>query len=106
MKETIKKVLSQVPSYTEIYVFGSALKSLQPNDLDILVIYDSKVYPKANIYNAFKSISEVLYEVFNLPIDLTVLSYSENNSMNFVKEIKAIKLKCFLQSKFLKERIL
>lgn len=106
MKETIEKILSQVPRYTEIYVFGSVLKSLQPNDLDILIIYDSKAYPKANIYNSCKSIREVLYEIINLPVDLTVLSYYENYSMNFVKEINAIKLEYFLQSKFFKERIL
>ncbi|AKN31870.1 DNA polymerase III subunit beta [Clostridium carboxidivorans P7] len=103
MKETIKKILSEVPSSTEIYVFGSVLRSLQPNDLDILVIYDSKVYPKANIYDACKRISEVLYEAFNLPIDLTVLSYSENDAMNFIKEVKARELKFFLQGKFFKD---
>lgn len=36
----------------------------------------------------FKSISEVLYETINLTVDLTVLSYSENDRMNFIKEIK------------------
>lgn len=103
MKETIQKILSEVPSSSEIYVFGSVLRSSQPNDLDILVIYDSKIYPKANIYNACKRISMILSEAFNLDVDLTVLSYSENDRMNFIKEVKAIKLKCFLKGKFFKD---
>ena len=106
MKETIQKILSEVPNSTEFYVFGSILISSQPNDLDFLVIYDSKVYPKANIYNACKSISEILYETFNLHVHLTVLSCSENDRIDFIKEVKAIKLKYFLQDNFLKGRIL
>ncbi|WP_278599773.1 nucleotidyltransferase domain-containing protein [Clostridium tertium] len=105
MKETIQKILSEVPNSTEFYVFGSILSSPQPNDLDILVIYDSKVYPKANIYNACKSISEILYKTFNLQVDLTVLSCSENDRIDFIKEVKAIKLKYFLQNSFLNRKI-
>lgn len=104
MKEIIEEILLQVPSYTQIYIFGSVLKSNQPNDLDIIVIYDSEVYPNANIYNECKNMNQILYETFKLPIDLTVLSYSENDSINFVKEVKGIELKHFLQSKFLNER--
>lgn len=105
MKETIEKILLEVPSNTEVYVFGSVLRELNPNDLDILVIYDSKTYPKANIYNACKSITEVLVETFNLDVDLTVLSYSENSRVNFIKEVKAIELKCFLQENYLRNNL-
>ena len=105
MLEIIEKILLQVPRYTEIYVFGSVLKSFHPNDLDILVIYDSNIYPNANIYSACESICTVLYETFNLPLDLTVLSYSENDSINFDKEVKAIKLQYFLQRTLLKRKL-
>ncbi|MGY5217338.1 nucleotidyltransferase domain-containing protein [Clostridium butyricum] len=94
-----------MPSYTQIYVFGSVLKSCQPGDLDIIVVYDSKAYPNAKIYNACKDMNKILFETFKLPIDLTVLSYSENDSINFVKEVKAIELKHFLRSRFLNKRI-
>ncbi|WP_236883230.1 nucleotidyltransferase domain-containing protein [Clostridium botulinum] len=91
-----------MPRSAEIYVFGSVLRSLEPNDLDILVIYDSKIYPKANIYIACKKMIDILAKTFNLDVHLTVLNYSENNEMNFVKNVKAIKLKSFLQNKLLK----
>lgn len=105
MKETIEKILLEVPSNAEVYVFGSVLRELKPNDLDILVIYDSKAYPKANIYNACKRITEILVETFNLDVDLTVLSYSENNRVNFIKEVRAIELKCFLQENYLRNNL-
>lgn len=103
MKDVIEKILLEVPKNTDIYVFGSVLRELNPNDLDILVIYDSKVYPKANIYNASKRLSEVLIETFKLDVDLTVLSYSENDKEDFIKEVSAIELKYFLQGKIFKE---
>lgn len=105
MIEIVEEILIQVPKYVEIYVFGSVLKSFRPNDLDILVIYDSNIYPNTNIYTACENICTVLYKTFNLPLDLTVLSYSENDSVNFDKEVKAIKLEYFLQKTFLKMKL-
>lgn len=99
MKDKIEKILLEVPKNTDIYVFGSVLISLQPNDLDILIIYDSKIYPKASIYNESKNICNKLSKLLNLQVDLTVLNYSENYEMNFIEEVKAIKLKCFLEGK-------
>lgn len=98
MKEKTKKILLKVPKSTNIYVFGSMLSSLAPKDLDILVVFNPKIYPGATIYKTCEELTNALFEVFKLEVDLTVLSYTENNEMNFIKEVKAIKLKDFLQN--------
>ena len=99
MIEIIKKILLAVPRRSEIYIFGSALTSLVPNDLDVLVIYDSHKYPKATIYIVCEKISGILKKNFNLDVHLTVLSYLENREKNFIEEINAIKLEDFLREK-------
>lgn len=96
MTEKIKKILSEVPNKTEVYVFGSILTSQTPNDLDILIVYDSSYYPKNNIYKNCDNFINTLYEIFNLDIHFTVLSYYENNEVNFKEEVKAIELNKFL----------
>lgn len=98
MKEKVKKILLKVPKNTDVYVFGSILNSLAPKDLDILIVYNTRIYPKSTIYKSSEGLTKILFEVFKLDVDLTVLSYSENNEMNFSKEVKAIKLKDFLEN--------
>jgi predicted nucleotidyltransferase len=102
MNEKMKKILLEVPNSTEVYVFGSILKSPEPNDLDILVVYNSNIYPKATIYKACEKLKSSLTKIFKLNVDLTVLSYSENNELKFSEEVKAVELKKFLQYETIK----
>lgn len=99
MTEKIEKILLQVPKNTEVYVFGSILKSLKPNDLDILVIYDSNLYKNASIYVECEKMINFLTTTFNLYVHLTALSYLENQNENFIDEVNAIELKAFLENR-------
>lgn len=96
MKEKIKRILSELPNKVEVYVFGSILISQNANDLDILIIYDSKYYPRNNIYKCCNNIINTLHDVFKLDIDITALSCSENDEINFAKKVEAIRLDEFL----------
>lgn len=100
MKEKARKILLEVPKSTDVYVFGSMLNSIAPKDLDILVIYNPIIYPEASIYKSCECLTNTLFEVFKLEVDLTVLSFTENNEMNFIEEAKAIKLKDFFENSY------
>lgn len=82
-------ILSKVPKHTQVYIFGSALTSSHPNDLDILVIYDSDVYPMAEIYEHCKAFIKSLFKQFKLNVDATYLSINEAKSVSFIEKVGA-----------------
>lgn len=90
-------MLTKVPSNTEIFVFGSILRVSNPNDFDIIIVYDSLVYPLATIYDSSKEIINCLEEEFKIKIHVTYLSYKEINQTTFLREVSAIPLMQFLK---------
>lgn len=78
--------------FDSIFVFGSALWSDSPRDLDILLIYeDSKL---SLISSAEARIIDALAEYLpDLPIHLTTLSQSELVSTDFLNKINYVKVK-------------
>ena len=78
-------------SFDSIYLFGSVLYSEKtPNDIDILLIYS--VYSEQLIDNA-----NILHYTLNskseLPVDLTILSVTEDCEMKFLEKSNSIFLK-------------
>lgn len=73
------------------YLFGSIIKdNCKPNDIDILILYDdSSINNFYSVINLRKILEERLTWIFNLPIDITLLSYKENTEINFVLSEKA-----------------
>lgn len=89
-------ILSKVPKHTEIYVFGSILRSSNPNDLDIIIVYDPFVYPLYTIYDSSNSLIVSLHERFNVKVHAVYLSYGETKECTFIKDVGAITLIQFL----------
>lgn len=82
----IKNSLSLIDVFIDIYIFGSALYSKIPNDIDILVIYGSEseiLYIK----NALNSLS-LLY-----PLDVYYMTLIEAQELNFIVETSAVELR-------------
>ncbi len=76
--------LNLFDSFCSVYLFGSILQSSKKShDIDILLIYS--VYSEQVIKNANKILS-ILNKESELPIDLTVLSVSEEKEMKFIKK--------------------
>lgn len=90
-------ILSKVPKHTDIYVFGSILRTNNPNDLDIIIVYDSIVYPFATIYDSSKDLITSLHEKFNIRVHVTYLSYMELKQSTFINDVGAITLMKFLK---------
>ena len=74
-----------------IYVFGSALWSDTPRDLDILLVYPDERLPA--VPDAEKQVRVGLAEDFpGLPIHLTSMSQTELNSTKFLSRIAYVRI--------------
>lgn len=81
----IRNSLSLLGVFIDIYIFGSALYSNMPNDIDILIIYGSEdelLYIK----NAFSYLG-LLY-----PLDIYYMTLIETQELNFIVKTNAVKL--------------
>jgi len=87
----------EVPNDIEVFVFGSVLISDSPNDLDIIIIYDNGVISSRDIYKYTSNFIENLSGVTDLFIDITYLTKSENENIDFVNLVSAISLLEFLK---------
>ncbi len=68
--------------FDEVYLFGSSLTKLTPNDVDLLLIY--KWYsPKIEVKKG--EISLFLQKLLDIEIDLTILSQNELEQTEFLK---------------------
>lgn len=72
-------------SFEHVYLFGSVLKEdRKPNDIDILIIY--KHY-SAQIGEKVKEIHEQMEQEYDLPVDISVLSVTEEIETGFLERI-------------------
>lgn len=87
-----------MPNKVKVYVFGSVMRNCNPNDIDIIVIYDSIFYPKYTIADICKELLVKIQEVTNLKVDVTYLSEIEEQNSKFITEVGAIPLEAYLLS--------
>jgi predicted nucleotidyltransferase len=73
----------------KLYIFGSYLFSENPNDLDLLILYEKDKYSPQNIINYCKFIKGEFNRVINIPIHITALSLNEGSK--FLIDSNAIK---------------
>lgn len=72
--------------FMEVYLFGSALSSESPNDIDLVLVYRIKDEESATGRKA--ELTERLGQVFpDLPIDLTILSEEELAGTRFLDAV-------------------
>lgn len=85
---SLKKELKQV----DIYIFGSFLSSMKPNDIDLIVIYDSTVYKRDSIYWYCLNLIDQIRQKTGLPVDVTYLSTDEEVDNRFVETVNAVSI--------------
>lgn len=73
-----------------LYLFGSAKTKKNPNDLDILLIYEQNRLGFEELLRVKKEIMEFLICNFQLEIDLLILSDEEEAEVNFIGSEEAI----------------
>ena len=73
----------------KIYLFGSALHSVKPNDLDIVIVYQKKKLSFESIIQLKYKLIEIIENKINLPIDVCLLSDEEVLSNPFLEDENA-----------------
>lgn len=81
MKEEKEKLKEGI----NIYVFGSSLEDNEPNDLDLLLVYDSDRIEIDKILRIRTYLYNKLNKLFMIPIDLSILSIQEEKELNFIE---------------------
>ncbi|MBL1213732.1 MAG: hypothetical protein D8M61_10340 [Ignavibacteriae bacterium] len=83
----------KLPKNTRIYVFGSYLTVDNPNDLDILIVYDPKFVNPAIAYRKYKKLMNPLRTQTRLDLDLTLFTFMELEETEFLIKSKAVDIK-------------
>jgi predicted nucleotidyltransferase len=76
-----------------IYVFGSILHNSNGNDVDILFVYDDKIFEPRCIYDIIKPIQLKIGNYFQKYVHLMVLSKNEAYKSNVFSRFECIELK-------------
>lgn len=80
----------RTPEGSTLFLFGSILKSQEPNDLDILVVYDPEVCPPELAYQYHSSMVDDLAAAYGLPIHATFLTPAEQRATDFISRTCAV----------------
>jgi len=80
----------RIPSGSKLYIFGSALTSARPCDLDVLVTYDPLACPPEDAYEIHRDMVLDLEGRYGLPVHLTLLTLSEESGTEFIKRTSAV----------------
>ncbi|SPF45020.1 putative DNA polymerase beta domain protein region [Syntrophobacter sp. SbD1] len=93
----IRSIAIKVPNYSKAYVFGSTLTSSDPNDFDLLIVYDED---QCLPYDAFAKHAGLVQEIkmaYGLPVHLTLLTTSEAKSVDIFNRTNAVPLLQWLE---------
>ena len=79
-----ESALKDVSSRVRIFQFGSSLFSENPNDIVVLLIYaNDKSLNISNIISIKHFLKEKLEIIYNLPVDIIMLSESELSQLTY-----------------------
>ncbi len=89
MYHDLKKINNIEPKqYYQRYVFGSAVYSDAPADIDIAIVYDENNISVEDAVEYRREIRKLLSELFSMNIDIILLSQKEEEEMCFLKNAK------------------
>ena len=81
----LKLKISLFKNFENVYLFGSVLyEDKAPNDIDILLVYSQY---SSDLIKNLNSINSILSKIFDIPVDLTVLSNEELEETNFLEKL-------------------
>ena len=87
-------------------MFGSALRSQRPRDLDLLCVYDPKRVVPSAAYGQMRLLVRALSDALNTPVDPTILSDSEAVETDFESQEHCVMLEDLLCTNWLNRLIM
>lgn len=76
----------------KIYLFGSALGTSNPRDIDLLFVYSEEAYSFDSILELRRRVTSLLSKVLNKDIDIILLSDKEVLSNPFIEDEGALNI--------------
>ena len=93
MYQDLKKIVEIKPKrHYQRYVFGSAVYSDAPADIDIAIVYDEEYIGVKDALEYKREIKEQLSVLFPLDIDIILLKKKEEEEMNFLSNAKHVQV--------------
>jgi predicted nucleotidyltransferase len=81
------------PEISDVYIFGSYLKNANPDDVDILIIYNEAVCAPRKAHKMVRPVILELEMYFRLNVHLTLLSNKEISHNDFINLEDCVSLK-------------
>lgn len=82
----------QYPSLSQIYVFGSYLRSDAPADIDLLIVYDISECLPSEAHQRHKALLQEIQARFRLQVHAILLTQREESEIAFVSDTEAVPL--------------
>lgn len=98
MTMVIPNIDTKLPDGSTAFVFGSFLYRTRPSDFDLLILYDSETCPSRDAYRIHEPFLTEAWRTLGTPIDVTLLTYEEEQSIHFVESSGAIPLTTAIES--------
>ena len=76
--------------WVQLYIFGSYRVSKKFNDIDILIIYDSKIISPRSTHILLKPLVAKLRNTFIVPLHIIVLNKEEERDLDFIRKSNAV----------------
>lgn len=74
------------------YIFGSILYKKEPNDIDLLIVYDQTKVDITEVIRLKHKLIRAINKTIKKKIDVCTLSYSEASQSNFIMEENCVAL--------------
>ncbi len=79
-----------LPRGIKLYLFGSALTTREPQDIDLLLVYDVSKFARQDIIGIRKALGDELLALLDRPVDICLMSEDEAQTNTFIKDEGAI----------------
>lgn len=76
----------------KFYLFGSVLSKENPNDIDLLMVYNPNLISLKSVVKLKNKIINYLDESPLIKVDLLLLSMEEESEIDFIKSEKALNI--------------
>ena len=82
--DAVKSETKRYPNCVEVYLFGSFIRKLNPNDIDVLIVYDEL---EGDVNYQIDDLSLLIENVSKYPVDVTALSKKELKETFFLDRL-------------------
>lgn len=82
-----------IPDGVQVFLFGSACYRDQPNDIDLLIIYDSDIMSAESAYAELLPLLADIRAITVIPVRPVILSDQEARDSHFIEDVEPIELR-------------